>query len=199
ALLTRPHRQYALKASGLDAREASQLRLDVDSHRAVIRHRVGDLGAGELREFLHQLEDVGLAKGDTDVAHRIVSHHLAILSTTRRALYRNQSPADVGRFRRVPSVASYIAIRMDHPRRRQAVTTRADDAGMNPAQRARPEHAAHRVLVVDDNPDAADSLAMLLQALGNDVRVAYDGEEALDKALQFSPEIVLLDIGLPKM
>jgi len=70
---------------------------------------------------------------------------------------------------------------------------------MNPAQRARPEHAAHRVLVVDDNPDAADSLAMLLQALGNDVRVAYDGEEALDKALQFSPEIVLLDIGLPKM
>jgi len=55
------------------------------------------------------------------------------------------------------------------------------------------------VLVVDDNPDAADSLAMLLQALGNDVRVAYDGEEALDKALQFSPEIVLLDIGLPKM
>jgi len=70
---------------------------------------------------------------------------------------------------------------------------------MNPAQRARPGYAAHRVLVVDDNPDAADSLAMLLQALGNDVRVAYDGEEALDKALQFSPEIVLLDIGLPKM
>jgi CheY-like chemotaxis protein len=70
---------------------------------------------------------------------------------------------------------------------------------MNSAQRAHREHAAHRVLVVDDNPDAADSLAMLLQALGNDVHVAYDGEDAVDKALQFSPEIVLLDIGLPKM
>jgi CheY-like chemotaxis protein len=70
---------------------------------------------------------------------------------------------------------------------------------MDPAQRDTPEHSPHRVLVVDDNPDAADSLAMLLQALGNDVRVAYDGEEAVDKALQFSPEIVLLDIGLPKM
>jgi len=59
--------------------------------------------------------------------------------------------------------------------------------------------ASHRVLVVDDNADAADSLAMLLEAIGNDVRVAYDGEEAVDKALEFSPEIVLLDIGLPKM
>jgi len=61
------------------------------------------------------------------------------------------------------------------------------------------EHVAHRVLVVDDNPDAADSLAMLLEALGNEVSVAYDGEEAVDKAIAFSPEIVLLDIGLPKM
>ena len=59
--------------------------------------------------------------------------------------------------------------------------------------------APHRVLVVDDNTDAADSLAMLLEAIGNDVRVAYDGEEAVDKALEFSPEVVLLDIGLPKM
>lgn len=59
--------------------------------------------------------------------------------------------------------------------------------------------SAHRVLVVDDNTDAADSLAMLLEAIGNDVRVAYDGEEAVDKALEFSPEVVLLDIGLPKM
>ena len=59
--------------------------------------------------------------------------------------------------------------------------------------------APHRVLVVDDNTDAADSLAMLLEAIGNDVRVAYDGEEAVDKAIEFSPQIVLLDIGLPKM
>ena len=57
----------------------------------------------------------------------------------------------------------------------------------------------NRVLVVDDNADAADSLAMLLEALGKEVHVAYDGEEAVDKALALSPEIVLLDIGLPKM
>jgi DNA-binding response OmpR family regulator len=72
------------------------------------------------------------------------------------------------------------------------------DRAMDSGQCAHLWHP-HRVLVVDDNPDAADSLAMLLEALGNDVRVAYDGEEAVDKAMEFSPHVVLLDIGLPKM
>ncbi len=56
-----------------------------------------------------------------------------------------------------------------------------------------------RVLVVDDNADAADSLAMLLQVRGDEVRVAYDGEEALAAELDFHPEVVLLDIGMPKL
>jgi CheY-like chemotaxis protein len=56
-----------------------------------------------------------------------------------------------------------------------------------------------RVLVVDDNKDAADSLAFLLRARGNDVRVAYDGLEAVDTAVQFRPDAVLLDVGLPKL
>jgi CheY-like chemotaxis protein len=58
---------------------------------------------------------------------------------------------------------------------------------------------ARRVLVVDDNADAADSLAMLLQVRGDEVRVAYDGEEAIEAELQFRPEVVLLDIGMPKL
>jgi signal transduction histidine kinase len=56
-----------------------------------------------------------------------------------------------------------------------------------------------RVLVVDDNRDAASSLAMLLKIMGNDVRTAYDGEEAVDAAVEFRPDVVLCDIGLPKM
>ncbi len=56
-----------------------------------------------------------------------------------------------------------------------------------------------RVLVVDDNQDAADSLAMLLTVHGDAVRIAYDGIEALDAERDFNPEIVLLDIGLPKL
>src|SRR4029079_9175255 len=56
-----------------------------------------------------------------------------------------------------------------------------------------------RILVVDDNKDAADSLAMLLRVDGNDTRTAYDGPEALEVAEVFHPEVVLLDIGLPKL
>jgi DNA-binding response OmpR family regulator len=59
--------------------------------------------------------------------------------------------------------------------------------------------AARRVLVVDDNADAAESLAMLLEANGDAVRVAYDGEEALEAEGDFRPEVVLLDIGMPKL
>ncbi|HXF80028.1 MAG TPA: response regulator [Usitatibacter sp.] len=56
-----------------------------------------------------------------------------------------------------------------------------------------------RVLVVDDNADAAESLGMLLEVRGNVVRIAYDGLQALEAAGDFDPEIVLLDIGMPKM
>ena len=62
-----------------------------------------------------------------------------------------------------------------------------------------PEGRVLRVLVVDDNADAADSLAMLLQVRGEQVRVAYDGEEALTAEEDFKPDVVLLDIGMPKL
>ncbi len=58
--------------------------------------------------------------------------------------------------------------------------------------------AARRVLVVDDNRDSADSLAMLLELLGNQTRTAYDGVEAVEAAAAFRPDVVLLDIGLPR-
>ncbi|HWM90126.1 MAG TPA: ATP-binding protein [Thermoanaerobaculia bacterium] len=56
-----------------------------------------------------------------------------------------------------------------------------------------------RILVVDDNRDAAESLAMLLQMWGHEVYLAYDGLDAVEAAAEFQPDVVLLDIGLPKM
>jgi PAS domain S-box-containing protein len=58
---------------------------------------------------------------------------------------------------------------------------------------------AFRVLVVDDNRDGADSVAMLLKLWGHEARVAYDGPGALEAAREFRPQLVLLDIGLPGM
>lgn len=56
-----------------------------------------------------------------------------------------------------------------------------------------------RILVVDDNRDAADSLRMLLSLGGHEVRTAHDGVQAVTEAEQFRPDLVLLDIGLPIM
>jgi two-component system CheB/CheR fusion protein len=59
--------------------------------------------------------------------------------------------------------------------------------------------AKSRVLVVDDNVDGADSLAILLRLDGHEVSLAHDGLAALDLAEAFRPEVILLDIGLPGM
>jgi len=56
-----------------------------------------------------------------------------------------------------------------------------------------------RVLVVDDNHDTAESLALLLQLEGHDVAVAFDGVSALAEAARFQPQAVLLDLGMPGM
>jgi len=52
---------------------------------------------------------------------------------------------------------------------------------------------------VDDNRDSADSLGLLLEIPGNAVRIAYDGLHAVEMAAEFQPDVVLLDIGLPKL
>ena len=59
--------------------------------------------------------------------------------------------------------------------------------------------ASQRILVVDDNCDAADTLAELLEMYGHTVRTAYTGTQATERTLEFKPDIVFLDIGLPDM
>ena len=58
---------------------------------------------------------------------------------------------------------------------------------------------AQRVLVVDDNQDAANSLAVLLKVLGHDVMTAFDGPSALELVPLFKPRLVLLDLAMPGM
>jgi len=60
-----------------------------------------------------------------------------------------------------------------------------------------PEPSGLRVLVVDDNVDSAETMALLLGCEGHEVRMAHDGQEALDVANAYRPHAILLDIGLP--
>jgi CheY-like chemotaxis protein len=79
------------------------------------------------------------------------------------------------------------------PAHRTALPERHDGGQQPPAD----NHC--RVLVVDDNQDSADSLAMLLRMLGHEVATANDGADALAMAGEFRPEVAILDIGLPKL
>lgn len=56
-----------------------------------------------------------------------------------------------------------------------------------------------RILVADDNADIAESLALLLEMKGNEVRLASDGQEAVEMAAEYRPDVILLDIGMPRL
>jgi len=62
-----------------------------------------------------------------------------------------------------------------------------------------PSRSRCKVLVVDDNVDSVDSLAMLLRMMGHEVETASDGASGLEKAVAFKPNVAILDIGLPKV
>jgi CheY-like chemotaxis protein len=77
-------------------------------------------------------------------------------------------------------------------------TPSSEQNGMSEGQQPR-QAAQHRILVADDNADAANSLAMMLALMGHEVRTAHDGLEAVEAASAFQPDLILLDIGMPKM
>ena len=56
-----------------------------------------------------------------------------------------------------------------------------------------------RILVVDDNLDAATSMAMMLELLGNEVRTAHDGVQAIEQVEHYRPDVVLMDVGMPRL
>ncbi|HUN81451.1 MAG TPA: ATP-binding protein [Phycisphaerae bacterium] len=99
-----------------------------------------------------------------------------------------------------------ISAMSEGPGRGSEFVVRLPTITVIPAAPPAPSHDAlpanrsgRRVLVVDDNQDSADSLAKLLKLLGNETCVALDGLQAIHGAETFRPDVVLLDIGLPKM
>jgi PAS domain S-box-containing protein len=92
-----------------------------------------------------------------------------------------------------PGTGSEFTVRLptvEAPRSQDPVTTVAAPSV---------HEVRRRVLVVDDNRDAATSLASLLRLAGADIRTAHDGLQAIDVASTFRPDLILLDIGMPNM
>jgi PAS domain S-box-containing protein len=84
-----------------------------------------------------------------------------------------------------------LPLRRGDPQENEEARMTAAPAAMRPR--------SPRILIVDDNVDAADSLAALLKALGHETRVAHDGPRGLQVAHAFRPDLAFLDIGLPGM
>jgi PAS domain S-box-containing protein len=169
-------------------------RIDLTAERAdgEIVLRVGDNGTGISPEMLPRIFDLftqaesgldraqgGLGIGLT-LARRLVEMHGGTVEAASDG----------------PGRGSDFVVRLP------VLTEPAAEAAAGPAKSFTGRPAAdgsRRVLVVDDNVDSAESLALLLELYGHDVRLAHDGLTALEEVWASAPDVVLLDIGLPKM
>ena len=167
----------------------SPIDLMAEENGAHVVVRVRDRGIGIAREVLPRVFDLfvqadaslarsegGLGVGLT-LVKRLVEMHNGAVSATSEGLGKG-SEFTV----RLPSVPHEQALpEVPEGQERPHVT----------------DALRKRVLVVDDNVDAAESVAMILRLRGYDVRCTYDGVSALDAAKLYHPDVVVLDIGLP--
>jgi len=75
--------------------------------------------------------------------------------------------------------------------------TRRGVSEINEDDETRPHKTGKRILVIEDNRDSADSLCLLLECYGHEVAVAYSGQDGVQTAEHYQPDVVLCDIGLP--
>ncbi len=148
--------------------------------------RVRDTGIGIAPELLPRVFEP-FVQADTSLAR--TQGGLGIGLTLVRRLTEMHG-GHVEAFSEGPGKGSEFVVHLPTRARAAAPAPRADRAGPG---------VGRSVLVVDDNVDAADSLAMMLQIYGHRVRTAFDGEGALSAVRAERPDAVVLDIGLPQM
>jgi PAS domain S-box-containing protein len=175
-------------AKSTPARGAISLTVDKQGDEAVVR--VSDSGIGiapkQLPRIFEALDQEGSALNRAQAGHGVglflakglVELHGGTISA------RSQGAGQGSEFEIRLSLASPGALR----------------ASLGPATApAAPDEQKFRILIADDVRDIADSLALLLEDMGHEVHVAYDGEQALRLAQDLLPHVVLLDLGMPRL
>jgi signal transduction histidine kinase/ActR/RegA family two-component response regulator len=132
--------------------------------------------------FAQAPQSVGISKGGLGIGLSLVRHLVALHGGSVTA----SSPG--------PGQGSTFTIRLPLAAGANAVAAAAAEQDGVPRRRD-----PLRILVADDNVDAADTLSILLRMEGHEVRVAYDGEQAIRIAEAFRPALAFLDIGMPRM
>jgi CheY-like chemotaxis protein len=173
--------------------EGGQIRLDAETNNGVVTIRVRDTGLGIDPQLLPHIFDLftqaertpdrsegGLGIGLT-LVKRIVELHGGTVEAVSEGL---GSGAEF--IVRLPALASAGEQPLEKAPTRVPVAAPADARSL-------------RILIVDDNIDAADSIAMLLSMEGHETRAVHTARAALLAVPDFDPEVVLLDIGLPEM
>jgi signal transduction histidine kinase/DNA-binding response OmpR family regulator len=183
--------------------EGGQIRLSAGSEAEEAVIRVRDTGMGIPAEMLGSVFELftqadrsldrsegGLGIGLTLVRQLVEMHE-------GRVEAHSDGPGQGSEFVvRLPLLRSQIA---DGKLQNEEKTEAAAASSSSDLQSAFCNLQSRRVLVVDDNRDAAESLGLLLEVSGHQVRICHDGASALAAAADYQPEVVLLDIGLPGM
>jgi signal transduction histidine kinase/ActR/RegA family two-component response regulator len=161
-----------------------RLNVERDSGCAVIRVIDNGIGIAEAALphvfdlFMQEDESSGRAQGGLGIGLTLVRTFVHLHG------------GEVCAFSAGPDQGSEFVIRLPAMESAREASKESDDTASIPRQ-------PHRILIVDDNEDGAQSLAMLLELQGNVVAMAYDGPQAVKTVGEFHPDVVLLDIGLP--
>jgi CheY-like chemotaxis protein len=167
---------------------AGHIALTAGQEQGWVVARVRDDGVGLPPEMLGRVFDLFAQVGEADDERGGLGIGLALVKSLVELHGGTVTAHSDG-----PGQGCEFVVRLPATRDQQA------DPGTGGDPSTSHEAGRRRVLVVDDNRDSAESLALLLGLMGHLVRTAYDGPQALDAAREFRPDLVLLDIGLPNL
>jgi CheY-like chemotaxis protein/two-component sensor histidine kinase len=172
-------------------KEGGHIGLTVEPRPGEAVVRVRDDGVGIPAELLSQVFDL-FTQGDHSLARS--EGGLGIGLTLVKSLVEMHGGSVEARSDG-PGKGSEFVVNLPTLGREPVLVAKGGEGGPSSS----PPSPSRSILVVDDNVDAAESLSMMLRAWGHEVRTTHDGLAALNAAEQVRPEVILLDIGLPRM